>query len=224
MRVGWLNLQNAFWQNDCLFWFALRYIKVYDYDYIHSTDTRIINENSVDECKSYDTSVRPAVSVSLLVFPFAARPKTMQTCSENKNMNNWHSAAVWGDVLLVTNEEQPKLSRAFIYTSVRKVECNRMILQGHFSVSFSFCFLIWVRPKISIRIRIRYRILILQGHSTDKWDCSKFDRCYFRKSHVLVTKLALTLTDVHATSTSYVKTSNYVRLNLIVTNFETSNC
>ena len=89
MRVGWLNLQNAFWQNDCLFWFALRYIKVYDYEYIHSTDTRIINENSVDECKSYDTSVRPAVSVSLLVFPFAARPKTMQTCSENKNMNNW---------------------------------------------------------------------------------------------------------------------------------------
>ena len=166
MRVGWLNLQNAFWQNDCLFWFALRYIKVYDYEYIHSTDTRIINENSVDECKSYDTSVRPAVSVSLLVFPFAARPKTMQTCSENKNMNNWHSAAVWGDVLLVTNEEQPKLSRAFIYTSVRKVECNRMILQGHFSVFFSFCFLIWVRPKISIRIRIRYRILILQGHST----------------------------------------------------------
>ena len=168
MRVGWLNLQNAFWQNDCLFWFALRYIKVSDYVYyIHSTDTRIINENSVDECKSYDTSVRPAVSVSLLVFPFAARPKTMQTCSENKNMNNWHSAAVWGDVLLVTNEEQPKLSRAFIYTSVRKVECNRMILQGHFSVFFSFCFLIWVRPKISIRIRIRYRILILQGHSNE---------------------------------------------------------
>ena len=132
MRVGWLNLQNAFWQNDCLFWFALRYIKVYDYVYIHSTDTRIINENSVDECKSYDTSVRPAVSVSLLVFPFAARPKTMQTCSENKNMNNWHSAAVWGDVLLVTNEEQPKLSRAFILLVFAKLSATEWFCKDTF--------------------------------------------------------------------------------------------